>query len=704
MLRKLCFGATMLMCIVSCTNEKNDDIVKNNPLLQEWTTPHETPPFDKIQIEHYVPAVEYALAEAKADVDAIIANTEVPTFENTIVALETSGELLDKTTSVLFNMNSAETNDGIQAATRELSPKLSEFGNYVSLNPELFARIRWVYNQKGELQLNAEQLRLLENTYKSFERSGANLTGDAKTRYAEITTELSKLSLTFGENVLAETNAYEMLITDAKDLAGLPEGVIEAAAQAAKAKEKTGWLFNLQYPSMGPFLMYAENRALRQELFIASATKACKDNEYNNSEIIKQLVALRAEKAQLLGYKSHAHYVLQDRMAKTPERVNQFIDELHAASRPAAVREYKEVEAYAKSKGFDGETLQRWDWSFYSEQLKAEKYGFNEEEIKPYFRLENVNNGIFELATRLYGITFKENANIPVYHKDVTAYEVFDADGSFLSVFYTDFFPREGKSGGAWMTSYRSQSNIDGEMIRPHVSIVCNFTKPTETKPSLLTFREVETFLHEFGHALHGMLANTIYPSMSGTSVYRDFVELPSQVMENWAPEKLWLDLFAVHYKTGEKIPEALVQKLIKSQNYLAGYGSERQLSFGMVDMAFHSMESPIDGTVADFETAAMGRTELFPKLEGAIFSNAFGHIFSGGYAAGYYGYKWAEVLDADAYAAFKEAGIYNKETATKFRKNILEMGGTEDPMELYIKFRGSEPNVDALLERSGLK
>ncbi|WP_027585157.1 M3 family metallopeptidase [Prolixibacter bellariivorans] len=694
---------SMMILFSIASSQGASEGTESNPLLMKWNTPHETAPFNSIKTEDFVPAIDVALTEARKDVDAIINNSDPATFQNTIEALEVSGEKLDRVAGVLFNLNSAETNKELQAVAREVSPKLSEFGNYVSLNEDLFKRVKAVYDKRESLDLTAEQAKLLENSYKGFVRRGANLQGEAKKRYAEITTELAQLSLKFGENVLEETNAFELLITDEKDLSGLPEAVREAAEQLAKSKGKEGWMFNLQYPSYLPFMKYADNRELREKMYKAYTSRAFKDNEYNNEETIHKIVNLRLEKANLLGFKSHADYVLSERMAETPEKVNSFLEELHEASKPYAEKEFKEVTDFAKAKGLKGD-LQRWDWAYYSEKLKTEKFGFDEEEVKPYFQLEKVREGVFELAHRLYGLNFKENKDIQVYHPDVTAYDVFNEDGSFLSVLYLDFFPRDGKRGGAWMNDFRAQSNINGKMERPIITVVTNFTKPTETKPSLLTFDEVETFLHEFGHSLHGMLANTVYPSMSGTGVYRDFVELPSQIMENWATEKEWLDLFAVHYKTGEKIPAELVHKLIEARNFQSGYLSERQLSFGMDDMAWHSITKPVTDDVISFEQRVMSKMELFPHVEGSCFNTAFSHIFAGGYAAGYYGYKWAEVLDADAFSMFKKNGIFDRATAESFRKNILEKGGTKHPMELYKAFRGQEPTVEALLERSGLK
>lgn len=676
---------------------------ENNPLLAEWLTPHQTPPFNLIKHEHFIPAIDLALLETRGEVDQIIKSEDTPTFENVIVALEICGDKLEKATSVLFNLNHAETDDTIQAITREVSPKLSEFSNYISLNEELFAKVKELYNKREQLELNAEDLHLLEKKYLGFVRSGANLEGEAKIRYAQITTELAQLSLQFGEHILAETNGYELLLTDPQELAGLPESELEAAAQTAKSKKKKGWLFSLQGPSFVGFMKYADSRILREKLYRAYTSRGYQKNENNNEEIICKIVNLKLEKANLLGFNTHAEYVLAEQMAETPARVNNFLQELHTASRPAAQKEYAEVVEFAKAQGLQ-EPLQRWDWSYYSEKLKNKSYGFDEQQVKPYFQLEKVRDGVFDLSSRLYGLTFKENKQIPVYHADATGYEVFDQDGSFISVLYLDFFPREGKSGGAWMNDLRPASHVNGKVVRPIITIVCNFTKPTATKPSLLTFNEVTTLLHEFGHALHGMLANTTYASHSGTNVYRDFVELPSQIMENWATQKEWLDLFAFHYKKGDQIPSELVEKLIKAENFQAGYACERQLSFGFNDMAWHSITEPMNGGIVPFEQAAIASTELFAPVEGSCLSTAFSHIFGGGYSAGYYGYKWAEVLDADAFSLFKMNGIFDKKTASSFRKNILEKGGTEHPMALYKAFRGQEPGIDALLERSGLK
>ncbi|QZE16024.1 M3 family metallopeptidase [Halosquirtibacter laminarini] len=681
----------------ACTEKKQS---LDNPLLETWTTPYQTPPFSKIKPEHYRPAFDIAIKEAKEEVDAIINSKENPTFENTIVALSNSGERLGRILSIAYNLDSSNTSPELQGFLKDINPLLSDFNSYRSLNEDLFKRVKAVYENPGNL--NDEQKKLLEDTYIGFVRSGAELDEKAKLLFAEVNKSLSENSLKFGQNDLHETNEYSMLVEDEGALDGLPQFAKDAAAEAAKEAGKEGWLFTMHGPSVGPFLKYADNRELREKLYRMYTSLAYHDNEYNNTEVIRNMVNLRLEKAKLLGYENYASFQLERRMAESPEKVMSFLNQLHEKSKPAAQKEYQEVLAFAKKSGFNGE-LQRWDWSYYTEKLMQEKYGFNEQDIKPYFELSKVKEGVFTLANKLYGITFKKNNTIDKYHPEVDSYEVYDKDGSLLAILYLDFFPRKSKSSGAWMTTYRDEKIENGKRVIPFVSLVTNFTKPTKDTPSLLTFREVTTFLHEFGHGLHGMFANTTYDALSGTSVYRDFVELPSQVLENWGPEKEWLDLFAVHYQTGEKIPAELVKKLIRSQNYLAGYLSERQLSFGMNDMNWHSITEPFSGDVKEMEDRAMSPMELFPSIKGSCFSTAFGHIFAGGYASGYYGYKWAEVLDADAFNVFKEEGLFNKETASRFRSTILEKGGTEHPMKLYIDFKGSEPSVDALLKRSGL-
>ncbi len=677
--------------------------ITNNPLLLPFNTLHETAPFSKIKTEHFIPAFEEAIREARSEIQAITDYPDAPDFENTIEALECSGRRLSEIRKIFFNLNSAETNDEIQQIAQKVAPMLAGFGNDISLNEDLFRRIKKVYEQKDQLKLVPEQQTLLENTYLGFIRNGANLDERGKERYRAITAALSKIGLQFQQNVLAETNAFELHLTNEEDLSGLPEFVREAAALTAKEKNREGWLFTLQHPSYVPFMKYADKRELREKMFRAFSSKGNKGNEYDNKELIRQITALELEKARLLGYPSHAAFKLERRMAGSPQQVEKFLQELHRASRPFAEKEFAEVRQFAGEKGLEG-TLQRWDWSYYSEKLKNARYGFNDEEVKPYFKLENVIDGVFDLAQTLYGLQMKQNETIEVYHPDVKACEVFNQQGELVAVLYLDFFPREGKRSGAWMTDYRDQYIENGNNIRPHISIVTNFTKPTETKPSLLTFEEVTTFLHEFGHALHGMLSQCRYSETSGTNVYWDFVELPSQIHENWAYEKEWLDRFAVHYQTGEKLPEELIKKIVAAKNFQAGYLAQRQLSFGVLDMAYYSLNEPLSGDIAVFERKAIAPAELFEPVEGVLQSTSFSHIFAGGYDAGYYSYKWAEVLDADAFSLFRKNGIFDPATANSFRNNILEKGGSEHPMVLYKRFRGQEPSVNALLERSGLK
>jgi peptidyl-dipeptidase Dcp len=672
-----------------------------NPLLQPFETPFETPPFNEIRNEHFLTAFEIAIAEARNEIDDIVKQKAAPTFGNTIEALARNGILLERVSAIFFNLLSADTDDEKQNLAQTISPMLSEFQNDVGLNETLFERVKAVYAQAGNLTLTTEQQTLLERTYKGFVRSGANLSEADKEKYRAYTKELSTLTLTFNNNVLAETNAYTLHIEDKDNLSGLPESAIEEAANTAKARGLGGWCFTLQVPSYLAFMKYASNRALRKEMYKAYNTKGAQRNEYNNEAILKRIAELRLLVANLLGYKTYADYALEERMAESSANVNRLLTELLDASKPYALKEMQEVQAFAEKCGADF-NLMPWDWSFYSEKLKDKKYNYNEELIRPYFPLENVRKGVFELAERLYGLSFVENYTIQKYHPDVQCFEVYDEDGTFLSVLYLDFFPRESKRGGAWMTSFREQYRENGTDVRPIISIVTNFSKPTDTKPSLLTFYEVKTFLHEFGHALHGMLSNVTYASLSGTNVFRDFVELPSQIMENWAAEQDFLDLFASHYQTQEKIPANIVQQIIDSQNFLSGYACVRQLSFGLLDMAYHSQTAPVDESVATFEQHATEPTQLFPAVSGCLISTSFSHIFAGGYAAGYYGYKWAEVLDADAFSVFRDKGIFNLQTASSFRENILSLGGTEHPMVLYKRFRGQEPGIEALLVRSG--
>ena len=669
-----------------------------NPLLQDFNTA----PFSKIKNADYKPAIEEAIKIAKTEIEAIVSNTDVPTFENTTVALDFTGEKLNRITSIFFNLNSAETNEEIQKIAQEVSPWLSEFRNDITLNEDLFKRVKSVFDTKETLDLTPEQNMLLEKQYKGFARNGANLNNVDKAELRKIDAQLSKLSLQFGENVLAETNAFEMHLTDENDLSGLPESVKEAAKEVAKSKDKDGWIFTLDYPSYIPFMTYADNRKLRKKLAIAAGKKAFQQNEFNNEQIVLDIVNLRHKRANLLGYKTHAHFVLEERMAETPEKVLSFSNDLLEKAKPAAKREFTNLENYAKK--LDGiDQLQKWDGAYYSEKLKKELFSLDQELLKPYFKLENVIDGVFEIASKLFDLQFEEIDSIDKYHEDVKTYSVTDSKGNFVSYFYADFHPRSGKRNGAWMTSYKSQQIKNGVNERPHVSIVCNFTKPTETKPSLLTFNEVTTLFHEFGHALHGMLANTTYNSLSGTSVSWDFVELPSQVLENWCYEKEALELFAKHYETGEVIPIEYVKKIKESASFHEGMQTLRQLSFGLLDMSWHSKNPSQIKSVKDFETKAFAETKLYPDVDENCMSTAFSHIFQGGYSAGYYSYKWAEVLDADAFEYFLEKGIFNKEVADKFKNNVLSKGGTEKPMKLYKRFRGKEPKPDALLKRAGL-
>lgn len=674
-----------------------------NPLLEKFNTPFETAPFDKITNEHFLPAIKEAIEIGKEEINAITNQSEAPNFENTIVALDKVGSLINTISSIFFNLNSAETNDKMQELAQGISPLLSEYSNDILLNEALFEKIKAVYNQKDSLTLSNEEITLLDKTYKGFARNGANLKGEKRDRLRDLSVELSKLSLTFGENVLKETNSYELVITEENDLEGLPDSIKEAAKLTAEQKgHENSWMITLDYPSYVPFMMYAKNGDLREQLSLAFGSRAFKDNEFNNTEIVKQIVKLREERAILLDYKNHADFTLEERMAGSPETVFSFLDDLLKKAKPSAEKEFQELEAYAKK--VDGvEKLNRWDLSYYNEKLKKERFSIDDETLKPYFKLENCVNGMFEVANRLYDLNFSERKDIPVYHKDVTTYEVTDNTGKYIGVFYADFFPREGKRAGAWMTSYKGQNKTGETEQRPHISIVCNFTKPTSTKPSLLTFNELTTLFHEFGHALHGLLANTTYEGLSGTSVYWDFVELPSQILENWCYEPECLDLFAKHYETGEAIPQEFIQKIKDSANFMEATATLRQLSFGKLDMAWHSLPANQIEEVANFEEDAMAETNLLPSNPATNMSCAFSHIFQGGYAAGYYSYKWAEVLDADAFDYFKQHGIFNKEIATSFKENVLSAGGSEHPMTLYKRFRGQEPTVDALLKRAGL-
>ncbi len=674
-----------------------------NPLLEKYSTPYETIPFDKIKTEHYMPAFEAAMKEHNNEIDAIVNNPQAPTFENTIVALEKCGTLLNKVSSPFFNLLSAETNDDMQEIAQKISPMLSEHNNSIKLNDKLFQRIKTVYDNKAALKLTTEQQMLLKNTYDGFADNGANLSDKDKEIYKQISKDLSMLTLQFGQNALKETNKWNLLITDKSLLAGLPADVIEMLAINAKKAGKEGWMLDLKTTTYVPVMKYAENRDLRRELYMAYSTRNMTGGEFDNKETIRKIANLRLQMARLLGHKTYADYALVHRMAENKENVNKLLDQLLVAYKPAAEKEYAELQGFANKNGAYF-TVQSWDWSYYSEKLKKERFDISDEVLKPYFELENVKKGVFGLATKLYGIKFIKNKNIPVYNPEVEAYEVVDEKGKFLSVLYTDFHPREGKRAGAWMSEFKGQWMDGKKDNRPHITIVMNFTRPTETKPALLTFDEYTTFLHEFGHALHGMLTKCTYESISGTNVYRDFVELPSQIMENWGPEKAFLDGFAVHYQTGEKIPAALIQKIKDAENFNIANFCLRQLSFGFVDMAWHSIEVPYSNDVIKMEKEAMAKTQILPVINETAMTPTFSHIFAGGYAAGYYSYKWAEVLDADAYSVFAKNGIFDKKTATSFRQNILMRGGSEHPMTLYKRFRGQEPTIDALLIRNGIK
>lgn len=677
----------------------------NNPFFETYSTPFGTPPFDRILIEQYEPAFEEGIKRQEQEVKNIAENSQPPTFENTIVALERSGELLEKVSSAFFNVLNAEANDEMMEISQRISPKLSESSNNIFLNEKLFARVKSVYDRKDALHLSTEDAKLLDDTYESFKIRGAALQAEDKEKYRQLSTELSILTLKFDQNALKDKNRFELLLTSENELEGLPESVREAAALAAKEKGKNGWLFTLSAPSYIPFMRYSARRDLREKMYREYMSIGNKGDEFDNQDIIKKIVNIRRQIACLMGHTNYAEYALTHTMAKTPAQVYQLLNQLLEAYKPVAINEYHTLQGFALGTEKENFTVMPWDWSYYAEKLKDIRFNVNDEMTRPYFELNHVKESVFGLATQLYGITFKENKEIPTYHPEVEAYEVYDIDGSFLAILYTDFHPREGKQSGAWMSTIKSQyKDADGNDSRPHIVIVMNFTRPTETKPSLLSFDEVNTLLHEFGHALHGMFAEGTYASLSGTSVYRDFVELPSQLMENWLTEKEFLDQIAVHYETGEKIPEEIIRKLVDAANFNTGYLCCRQISFGLLDMAWHTLTEPFEGDPATFEKKAWAPAVILPELSGTLMSSSFGHIFSGGYAAGYYGYKWAEVLDADAFSLFKTTGIFNKDTAHAFRKEILSKGGTEDPAVLYKRFRGQEPSIEALLIRNGIK
>ena len=686
--------SALTMALVGCNS------LENNPLLQEWNTPYQTPPFSQIETKHYEPAIDYAIEQQRAEVDAIINNPEEPTFENTIVAMEQAGALLNRITGLFFVLNNSDTSEEMQAIANNITPKLTELGNDISLNPELFNRVKAVYDKRDELELDQEDKQLLEDTYKGFVRSGALLEGEQQELYRKYSTELSQATLKFGQNALAATNAFTLNITDEAKVAELPDFVKEGMKAEAEARGEQGWTVTLQAPSYGPFMTYSSQRDLKEQLYRAYNTRGI-GGESDNLEVIRTITELRLKIAQLLGYNCYADYVLEEKMAEKTATVNSFLNELLTATLSYANEDVKAVTEYAKTLGFEGE-LMPWDWGYYNEKYKEAKYSINDEQIKPYLKLENAKEAVFMLAGKLYGLTFTQVDNIETYNPEATVYEVKNAEGEVMAILYLDFFPRASKRAGAWMTEFRGVKVVNGVEQRPLVQLVMNFTKPTATTPSLLTFDEFTTFLHEFGHGLHGILAKGKYESINGTSVKRDFVELPSQIMENWAFEKEYLDLWAKHYETGEAMPAELIEKLIAAKNYLAAYFNVRQLSFGMLDMAWHTITEPYTGDVMEFENKAVAATQVLPAVEGCAMGPAFTHIFSGGYATGYYGYKWAEVLAADAYSYFEEKGIFSEEVATKFRA-LLEQGGHKHPMELYKEFRGHEPQTKALIDQMGL-
>ena len=694
MIKKLILAGAALALITSCKME--------NPLLTESKAPFGAPEFDKIKTEHYLPAFEEGIKEGKAEIDAIVANPDEPTFENTIEAMEHAGSKLNKVGGIFFNLMEAHTSDEMQVIAEQVSPMLTEYSMYVSLNEHLFKRVKAVYEKRNELGLDKDQMILLEDSYKGFVRGGANLSEEDKSVYSKWAEELSLATLQFSKNVLAATNAYTLHITDSTDLAGLPEYAKVMGAETAKEKGLEGWAFTLDYPSYGPFMKYSTVRNLREDMWKAYNSRAL-GGEFDNSEVVKTIVDLRIKMANILGYETWADYQLEERMARNRNTVNEFISQLLEPSMEFAKKDIESVFKYAKKNGFEGDKLMPWDFSFWSERYQEAEYSLNAEELKPYFRLENCIDAVFSLANRLYGLEFVELDNVPVYHEDVKVYEVKDADGRHMALFYADFFPRASKRGGAWMTEFRGQSIKNGVEYRPFISTVMNFTKPTADTPSLITHDEFTTFLHEFGHALHGILAEGRYESLTGTNVPRDFVELPSQILENWGYEPEYLNSFAKHYQTGEPIPAELIEKIVAAKNYLAGYGQVRQLHFGYLDMNWHSLTSVPEMSVIEFEQSVLAPYETLPAVADTGFSTSFSHIFSGGYSAGYYSYKWAEVLEADAFSLFKEKGIFNQEVAKSFRENVLSKGASDEASVLYRNFRGHDPQPQALMKKLGL-
>lgn len=707
--KRILAAAGAILCLLSsCDN-------KMNPLLTDSTLPYGAPQFDKIKTEHYLPAFEQAITEAKAEIDAIVNNPDAPTFENTIAALDEAGGRLNDAAGIFYNLMEADTNDQMQDIAEKVSPMMTEYSMYVSLNEPLFARVKAVHESAEGLE--PDQARLLEKTWKSFVRSGANLGAEDKETYSKLSEQLSLLTLQYGKNVLAATNSFTLNLTDEADLEGLPDFVREAAVETAKSKEMEGWAFDLSAPSYGAFMKYSTRRDLRQKMWMAYNTRAT-EGENSNIELCRQIAESRLKIANILGYETYADYALEERMAKNPQTVNEFIQKLLEPSLPAAKAEVKELYEYARANGFEDSEIQPWDFGFWSEKLKDARYSINDEQLKPYFRLESCIDAAFGLAGKLYGLTFEERKDIPVYHPDVKVYDVKDADGVHKALFYADFFPRTSKRGGAWMTEFRGQSIVNGVEKRPFISLVTNFTKPTAGKPALLTHDELTTLLHEFGHSLHGILAEGRYSSLTGTNVSRDFVELPSQIMENWAFEPEFLDTFARHFETGEALPDTLINKIVEAKNYNAAYAQVRQLQFGILDMAWHTLKGGSEsghfdrfsdlktmqelGTIA-FEKAALKSSNVIPSIPQACISTSFSHIFSGGYSAGYYSYKWSEVLEADAFSLFKEKGIFSTEVSHSFRDNILSKGCSEDEDVLYRRFRGHDPEPEALLEKLGI-
>ena len=694
MKRILIVAGTLLALMSACKME--------NPLLQESPLPYGAPQFDKIRNEHYLPAFEQAIAEAKAEIDGIVANPEAPTFANTIEALEFAGGTLERVAGIFYNLMEADTDDEMQEIAEKVAPMMTEYSMYVSLNEGLFSKVKAVWEQKDALGLEQDQMRILDKAYEGFVRSGANLAPEAKAEYSKLNEELSLLQLQFGKNALAATNAYKLNLTDEADLAGLPQYVRDMGEATARENGQEGWTFDLSQPSYSPFMKFSERRDLRKKLYMEYNTRAS-GGEFDNREICKNIISTRIRIANLLGYETYADYVLEDHMAKDIATVRSFMAELAGPSLPAARQEVADILAFARENGFEDGELQPWDFSFWSEKYKDARYALSDEQLKPYFQLEKCIDAVFGLATRLYGISFEERNDIPGYNKDVKVFDVRDADGKHLALFYCDFFPRASKRGGAWMTEFRGQSIHNGVERRPLVSIVTNFSKPTGSAPSLLTHDELTTFLHEFGHSLHGMLTEGRYPSICGTNVDHDFVELPSQIMENWGYEPEYLKPFAKHYETGEEIPDELIEKIVASKNYLAAYYQMRQLDFGTIDMAWHTLQSVPDTGTREFEKAATAANAVLPQVPETCFSTTFSHIFTGGYAAGYYSYKWAEVLEADAFSLFEQNGIFNPEVAASFRANILSKGSSDDEAVLYRNFRGHDPEPRALLEKLGI-